>query len=79
MIHQAASKDCSRLAGIDLVRERWTGFEDARAYWMFVQLGNGCLSSFDCKHKLACFGSFVWISISSLREPGEAQSIGYLD
>jgi hypothetical protein len=48
---------------------------------MFVQLGNGVmangLSRFDCKHKLACFGPFVWISTSSLQEPGEALSIGY--
>lgn len=74
MTHQAASKGCSQSAGIDVAEGRWEMSEDAEAYWMFVLLGNGAigrwmadrLQSLVCKHKLACFGSFVWISTSSL-------------
>jgi hypothetical protein len=40
MILQAASKDCSQLAGINSVEERLGPFEEVEAYWMFMQLGN---------------------------------------
>lgn len=43
MTHQAASKGCSQLAGINLLEGSWRPFEDAEAYWMFVQLGNGAV------------------------------------
>lgn len=40
MTHQAASKGCSQLAGINVTEGRWEIFEDADAYWMFAPLGN---------------------------------------